>query len=84
LSRNAIPPWWQRSRWWRIGWNGGAEVAETTVKRHLCCGFRRIGKDMGQVYQYWWRMCREIFFFQIRISHVSCLTSVCDLIRSSY
>jgi hypothetical protein len=25
-------------------------VAETTVKRLLCCGFRRIGNAMGQVY----------------------------------
>jgi hypothetical protein len=29
----------------------GAEVAETTVKRLLCCGFRSTGKVMGQVYQ---------------------------------
>jgi hypothetical protein len=29
----------------------GAEVAEATVKRLLCCGFRRTGKAMGQVYQ---------------------------------
>jgi hypothetical protein len=28
----------------------GAEVDETKVKRFLCCGFRRIGKAMGQVY----------------------------------
>jgi hypothetical protein len=28
-----------------------AEVAETTVKIILCCGFRRTGKAMGQVYQ---------------------------------
>jgi hypothetical protein len=28
-----------------------AEVAETAVKRLLCCGFRRTGKAMGQVYQ---------------------------------
>jgi hypothetical protein len=26
-------------------------VNETTVKRHLRCGFRRTGKAMGQVYQ---------------------------------
>jgi hypothetical protein len=31
--------------------NGGAEVAETTVKRLLCFRFRRTGKAMGQVYQ---------------------------------
>jgi hypothetical protein len=30
--------------------DGSAEVAETTVKRLLCCGFRRTGKAMGQVY----------------------------------
>jgi hypothetical protein len=40
--------------------NGGAEVAETTVKRLLCCGFRRNGKAMGQVYQCRLRICREI------------------------
>jgi hypothetical protein len=28
-----------------------AEVAETTVKRYLRCGFRGAGKAMGQVYQ---------------------------------
>jgi hypothetical protein len=38
----------------------GAEVAETTIKRLLCCGFRRTGKSMGQVYQCLWRICREI------------------------
>jgi hypothetical protein len=31
----------------------GAEVAETTVKILLSCGFRRIDKAMGQVYQCW-------------------------------
>jgi hypothetical protein len=29
----------------------GAEVAKTTVKKLLCCWFRRTGKVMGQVYQ---------------------------------
>jgi hypothetical protein len=54
---------WQMFRWWRRGWNRGAEVAETTVKRFLCCGFRRTGKAMGHVYQCWWRICREINVF---------------------
>jgi hypothetical protein len=27
------------------------EVAETTVKRLLCCGFRRTAKAIGQIYQ---------------------------------
>jgi hypothetical protein len=35
-------------------------VAETTDKRFLCCGFRRTGKAMGQVYRCWWRICRDI------------------------
>jgi hypothetical protein len=41
----------------------GAEVAQTTVKRLLCCGFRRTGEPLGQVYQCWWRTCREINVF---------------------
>jgi hypothetical protein len=47
-------------------------MAETTVERLLCCEFRRNDKVMGQVYQCWWRICREInvFFFQVGISHI--------------
>jgi hypothetical protein len=51
---------WQTFRWCRRGWNVGAEVAETTVKRLLCYGFRRTGKAMGHEYQCWWRICRVI------------------------
>jgi hypothetical protein len=61
--RKAVPLWWQTFRWWRRVWNGGAEVAEITVKKLLCCRFRRTGKVMGQVYQYWWWMCREVNVF---------------------
>jgi hypothetical protein len=53
------------------------EEVETEVRKWLrqqyktllCCGFRRTGKAMGQVYQCWWRICREIddFFFQFWI-----------------
>jgi hypothetical protein len=51
-----------------------------TVKRLLCWGFRRTGKAMGQVYQCWWRTCRDIHVsFQVRISHVLCFISICDL-----
>jgi hypothetical protein len=57
------PPWWQTFRWWERGWNGGVQVAETTVKRLLCCGFRCTDKVMGQVYQCWWRMHQEINVF---------------------
>jgi hypothetical protein len=32
-------------------------------KRLLCWGFRRTGKAMGQVYQCWWGICREIHVF---------------------
>jgi hypothetical protein len=41
----------------------GAEVAETAVKRLLCCGFRHRGKGMGQEFRCWWRICREINVF---------------------
>jgi hypothetical protein len=58
---------------WRRCWNGGAEVAETTVKRLLCCGFRRTGKAMGQVYQCWWRICRDINVF-FPGSNITCFT----------
>jgi hypothetical protein len=40
-------------------------------KTLLCCGFPRTSIVAGQVYQCWWRICREINdFFQIWISHV--------------
>jgi hypothetical protein len=58
---------WQTFRWWRRGLNGGGEVAET-----LCCGFRLTGKAMGQVYQCWWRVCREINVFPG--SNITCFT----------
>jgi hypothetical protein len=35
-------------------------MAETTVRRLLCYLFGRTGRAMGQVYQCWWRICREI------------------------
>jgi hypothetical protein len=45
-------------------------VAETTAKTLLCCGFQHTGQAMGQVYQCWWRICREISIsFQVRILH---------------
>jgi hypothetical protein len=38
-------------------------VAETTVKRLLCCGFWRTSKATGQLYQCWWRICQKINVF---------------------
>jgi hypothetical protein len=38
-------------------------VAETTVKKLLCCGFQQAGKVMKRVYHFWWRMCQEIHVF---------------------
>jgi hypothetical protein len=40
-----------------------AEMAVTAVKNLPYCGFRSTGKAMGQMYQCWWRICREINFF---------------------
>jgi hypothetical protein len=56
--------WWQIFRWWRRGWNGGAEVAETTTKRLLYYEFRRT------VYQCWLRICPEINVFLC--SNITC------------
>jgi hypothetical protein len=50
-----------------------AEVAETTVKRLLCCGFRRTGKAIGQVYQCRWRICPKINVFSLG-SNIACFT----------
>jgi hypothetical protein len=72
LSRKAVQPSWQNFRWWRIDWNGGVEVAETRVKILLFCRFRRTGNAMGQVYQCWWRICREINVFTV--SNITCFT----------
>jgi hypothetical protein len=38
-------------------------------KTFLCCGFRRTGKAMGQAYQCWWRICREINVFVSRLEY---------------
>jgi hypothetical protein len=38
-------------------------VAETRVKRLLCCRFQHTGKAMGQVYKCWWGLYREINVF---------------------
>jgi hypothetical protein len=63
----------------------GAEVDETTVKILLCCGFRRTVKAMGQMYQCWWSLCRQInvFFFQVSVSHVLRFIYICDLFTDS-
>jgi hypothetical protein len=83
-SSKAVQPWLHTFRWWRRGWNGGVEVAETKVKRLLCCRFRRIDKVMEQVYQCWWGICREInIFFQVRILHVLRFISIRDLFTDS-
>jgi hypothetical protein len=50
------------------GWN-------STQKRLLCCGFRRTGKAMKQVYQCRWRLCRETNVFpgfEYHIFYVLC------------
>jgi hypothetical protein len=55
-------------------WVANASPMTKTLKRRcgsgwdnsqklLCCWFRRTGKAMGQVYQYWRRMCREMTVF---------------------
>jgi hypothetical protein len=45
-------------------------VAETTVRRLLCCGFQHTGKVMGQVYKRWWRIRQELNAFPMFEYHV--------------
>jgi hypothetical protein len=54
--------------WQVFPWEVETEVRKwprRQSRRLLCRGFRRTGKAMRQVYQCWWRICREIniFFF---------------------
>jgi hypothetical protein len=71
LLREAVRNWVEKSSQGRSkianDVRPGAKVAETTVRRLLCCGFRHTGKVMGQVYRCCWRICREIkkFFSQV-------------------
>jgi hypothetical protein len=73
LSRKAIHNWVETFFQGRLKVAGdplpGAEVAETTVRRLLCCGFRRTGKQMGQVFQCCWRICRKIHVFFFRFEY---------------
>jgi hypothetical protein len=67
--------------WWRRCWNGGAEIVETTVKMFICCGFRRTGKAMGQVYVE--DMLRNKCFILFRIPHVLSFVSICGIFTDS-
>jgi hypothetical protein len=58
-------------------------VAETTAKELLCCGFRRTGKAMGQVYQLVEDMSRNKCFFQVQIWYVLGFVPICDLFADS-
>jgi hypothetical protein len=55
LSREAVPNWVEKFSQGRSKVTNnarrGAEVAETTVKILVRCGFRRTGKVMRQVYK---------------------------------
>jgi hypothetical protein len=54
----------------------GVEVAEAIVKRLSCCRFRHTGKAMRQMYQCWWRICREINAFSRFKYHVTNLLTL--------
>jgi hypothetical protein len=67
LSHKAVHNWVEKFSPWlsKVTEDArpGAEVAETTVKRLLCCGFRRTGKATEQVNQCWRRTRREMNVF---------------------
>jgi hypothetical protein len=77
FSRKAVPIWVEKFSQGRSkvadDARPGAEVTETTAKRFLCCGFRRNCKAIGQVYQYWCKICREIHV-SFPVSNITCLT----------
>jgi hypothetical protein len=45
------------------------EVRKRLRQHSKDCGFRRTGKAMRQVYQCWWRICREINVFFSRFEY---------------
>jgi hypothetical protein len=53
------------------------------VKRLLCCGFRHTGKAMWQVYQCWWRTCRDTNVFFVG-SNITCFTFYIHLWPTTY
>jgi hypothetical protein len=69
---------WLTFCWWR-GWNGGAEVAETTVKRILCCGVSTLVKRWDKCINVSGGYVKKWIFFNGRISHVLRFISICDL-----
>jgi hypothetical protein len=58
-------------------------VAETTVERLVCRGFRRTSKVMGQVYQCWRRICREMNAFSRFDLYILSFISICGLFTDS-
>jgi hypothetical protein len=84
LSRKAVHNWVEgfSQKRSKVA-DDGTEVRKWLKQQFLLisCGLRRTSKAMGQVYQCWWRIWREIkfFFFQFRISHILRSISNCDL-----
>jgi hypothetical protein len=60
LSRKAVHNWIEKVSQERSKVADDARPGAEVAERLLCCGFQRSGKAMGQVYQCWWRICREI------------------------
>jgi hypothetical protein len=56
LSRKAVHNWVEK-RGKRLLEDEEIEMDVRKWMRLLCCGFRRAGKAVGQVYQCWWRIC---------------------------
>jgi hypothetical protein len=78
LSREAVHNWVAKFSLMTKKLKWRCEVAETTVKRLVWRGFRRTGKAMGQVYQCWWRICREINVLFPGLN-IACFTLYIDL-----
>jgi hypothetical protein len=88
LSRKAVHNWVDKFSQGRLkvadDARPGEEMAETAVKRLVCCGFRRTGKAMGQMSECWWRICREVTVSSWLEYHITLLfISICDLFTDS-
>jgi hypothetical protein len=87
LSRKAVHNWVEKFSQQRSkiadDARPGAEVGATTVKRLICCRFRRTDSDGTNVSMFVEDMSRNKRGFQVQISRVLRLISICDLFTDS-
>jgi hypothetical protein len=84
LSLKAVHIWVDKFSQGRSKVADEAEVAGTTLRRLLCYGFRRTGKEMNQsVSMLVEEMSRNKYSFQVEIPHALRFISIRDLFTGS-